>query len=386
MASRLTELKRQSLGRELSVVGGTDLCSNDYLGLSHDPRLKLAALQAMEQCEKISATGSRLLSGHDAVWDELETMFSCFAGTEAALYFNSGFAANTGLLSAILAPEDVVFSDALNHASLIDGIRLSRARKVIYPHGDLNFLEHELRRFTEHSRARVIVTETIFSMDGDRSPLQEIFQLAARYGAEVIADEAHATGVCGPHGTGLLAELGLQEQALAIVHTCGKALASMGAFVCGSKVLKQFLVNHARSFIFSTAMPPYFAGQVKAALELASSMDAARQYLAGLASELRETLGSMGADYAASSSHIVPLVVGANQDALSLAASLQDQGFAVRAVRTPSVPPGTARLRLSLTAKLTRDDIERFTNALRNHYRKGRNENELPQIPQMIAR
>jgi 8-amino-7-oxononanoate synthase len=371
MASSLAELKRQSLLRDLSLVSGTNLCSNDYLGLSDDPRLKEAVLQAMEQCERVAATGSRLLSGHDTVWDELETLFAAFAGTEAALYFSSGFAANTGLLSAVLNAGDVVFSDALNHASLIDGMRLSRAQKVIYPHCDLNFLEHELRRYAEHSIARVIVTETLFSMDGDRAPIREIFQLAYRYGAEVIADEAHATGVCGPHGRGLLAELGLQEQALAIVHTCGKALASMGAFVCGSQVLKQFLINHARSFIFSTAMPPYFAGQVKAALELATSMDAERQHLAGLAFGLRERLTSMGLDCGPSTSQIVPLIIGANEDTLSLAAALQQRGFAVRAVRAPSVPPGTARLRLSLTARLTSDDMDQFTSELADLYRKG---------------
>jgi 8-amino-7-oxononanoate synthase len=372
MASRLEELKRQSLSRELSLVSGINLCSNDYLGLSDDPRLKQAVLQAMEQCERVAATGSRLLSGHDAVWDELETLFAGFAGTESALYFSSGFSANTGLLSAVLAPGDVVFSDALNHASLIDGIRLSRAQKVIYPHCDLNFLEHELRRSAEHSVSRVIVTETIFSMDGDRAPLLELFQLAERYGAQVIADEAHATGVCGPRGKGLLAELGLQDRALAVVHTCGKALASMGAFVCGSRILKEFLINHARSFIFSTAMPPYFAGQIKAALELAASMDAERLHLARLASGLRERLGSMGLDCRPSNSHIVPLIIGANEDTLSLAASLQERGFAVRAVRAPSVPEGTARLRISLTATRTGNDIEQFTNALSDLDRKGR--------------
>src|ERR1700694_4484203 len=304
MASSLAELKGQSLLRDLSLVSGINFCSNDYLGLSGDPRLKQALLQAIGQCERIAATGSRLLSGHDAVWDETETLFAGFAGTEAALYFSSGFAANTGLLSAVLTPGDVVFSDALNHASLIDGIRLSRARKVIYPHCDLNFLERELRRSAEHSISRVIVTESIFSMDGDRAPLQEIFQLAQKYGAEVIVDEAHATGVCGPCGKGLLAELGLQEQALAILYTCGKALASMGAFVCGSQVLRRFLINHARSFIFSTAMPPYFAGQIKAALELAVSMDAERLHLVRLASGLRERLGSMELDCGPGNSHI----------------------------------------------------------------------------------
>jgi 8-amino-7-oxononanoate synthase len=399
MSSRLAELESQSLLRNLTLARGVNLSSNDYLGLSNDPRLKHAVQQAVEECESVGATGSRLLSGHHAAWDELETTFANFAGTEAALYFSSGFSANTGLLSSVLASSDVVFSDALNHASLIDGIRLSRAHKIIYPHCDLDFLERELRRYANRAgsqigyqigfqmMSRVIVTETIFSMDGDRAPLQEIFELAERYGAEVIVDEAHATGVCGPHGSGLLAELGLQERALAIVHTCGKALASMGAFVCGSKVLKQFLINHARSFIFSTGMPPYFAGQINTALRLAASMDAERSSLSRMAAALRNRLASMQLDCGPSSSHIVPLMIGSNEDALSLAARLQERGFAVRAIRTPSVPPGTARLRLSLTAKFTEADMEQFTNALSDIYGKGDEEKPAsPLISQMSAR
>ena len=368
MASRLEELNGQSLLRNLTLVRGVSPCFNDYLGFSNDVRLKLALLQCIEQEERVASTGSRLLSGHATAWDELETTFARFAGTEAALYFNSGFSANTGLLSSILDSSDVVFSDALNHASLIDGLRLSRARKVIYPHRDLDFLERELQKSMDSSGLRVvlrvIVTESIFSMDGDRAPLHDIFQLAERYGAEVIVDEAHATGVCGPQGSGLVAELGLQERALAIVHTCGKALAGMGAFVCGSNVLKQFLINHARSFIFSTAMPPYLAGQINAALQLAASMDEERSRLATLASDLRERLTSIGLDCGPSSSHIVPLIVGSNEAALQIAAQLQERGFAVRAIRSPSVPLGSARLRLSLTANLTGDDIERFSKAL----------------------
>lgn len=364
MASRLEELKDHSLLRSLSLVRGVNLCSNDYLGLCSDPRLKRALLQCIEQEERVASTGSRLLSGHAAAWDELETTFARFAGTESALYFNSGFSTNLGLLSSVVDSGDVVFSDALNHASLIDGIRLSRARKVIYPHCDLGFLERELRQSMDSSRLRVIVTESIFSMDGDRAPLQDIFQLAERYGAEVIVDEAHATGACGPQGSGLVAELGLQPRALAIVHTCGKALASMGAFVCGSNVLKQFLINHARSFIFSTAMPPYLAGQIDAALKLAVSMDQERIHLSALASALRERLISMGQDCGPSSSHIVPLIIGSNEAALKVASQLQEQGFAVRAIRSPSVPPGTARLRLSLTASLNESDIEKFSDAL----------------------
>jgi 8-amino-7-oxononanoate synthase len=364
MASRLAELEKQAQMRDLSLTQGVNLCSNDYLGLAADLRLKEALIEGIEKCERLGATGSRLLSGHHVVWDELEAAFAAFAGTEAALFFNSGYAANTGLLTALLGPDDIVFSDQLNHASIVDGIRLSCAQKVIYPHGDLNFLDDALRKHFQGCGARVIVTESIFSMDGDRAPLGEVFRLAEKYGAEVIVDEAHSTGACGPRGRGFMAQLGLEKHALAVVHTCGKALASSGAFVCGSKTLRQFLINHARSFIFSTALPPYLAYQISAALHLAGSMEAERGHLASLSANLRGRLASLGFDCGLSNSHIVSLIVGGNEAALRLAATLQDRGFAVRAIRSPSVPPGTERLRLSLTAQLTMDDVERFSDTV----------------------
>jgi 8-amino-7-oxononanoate synthase len=364
MELRLADLERQHGLRALGRHAGVDFASNDYLGLAADHRLRQALLQGVEQCKQFGSTGSRLLSGDHPAWSELEAEFAQFAGTEAALFFNSGYAANTGLLSALPGPEDVVFSDALNHASIIDGLRLSRARKIVYPHCDLNSLEEGLARHADASGARIIVTESIFSMDGDRAPLPEIFSLAERYGAEVIVDEAHATGTCGPQGRGLLAEAGLEQSALAIVHTCGKSLASMGAFVCGGAVLKQFLINHARSFIFSTAMPAYVAFQIRAALRLAMGMETERKYLAEIAEELRSRLRAAGFDSGSSSSHIVPVIICGNEESLRLAGVLQQLGLGVRAVRAPSVPVGTERLRLSLTTRITRNDIEALTAAL----------------------
>jgi 8-amino-7-oxononanoate synthase len=364
MTARLTELKARAQLRTLRSVGGVNLCSNDYLGLASDPRLKAALMQGIQECGRVGATGSRLLSGHDAVWERLEQEFAGFAGTEAALFFTSGFAANVSLFSALLGPDDVVFSDALNHASIIDGIRLSRAQKLVYPHGDLNVLEEGLRRHSHGSGARVIVTETLFSMGGDRAPLAEIFRLAQQHGAEVIVDEAHATGVCGPGGGGVAAELGLEKQALAVVHTCGKALAGMGAFVCGSKVLARTLINHARSFIFSTALPPYFAAQLRAALHLAAGMDLERRHLSTLADHLRARLRTLGCDCGPSRSHIVPWIVGSNEAAMQLSAALEQRGYSVRAIRSPSVPAGTERLRISLTASLTMADVAGFAEAV----------------------
>src|SRR5260370_36365493 len=384
MLLQLEELKQKAQLRELAEVAGVNLYSNDYLGLAADPRLKLAAIEAVAKASRVSSTGSRVLSGHAAVWDELEEEFAEFAGTPAALYFNSGYAANTGLLSAILTKDDVVFSDSLNHASLIDGVRLSGARKVIYPHCNLNALESALREdvlkdAANHSASghRVIVTESIFSMDGDRAPLPEMVALAKRYGAEVIVDEAHATGTQGKAGRGIVASSDLQDDEFAIVPTCGKALASMSAFVCGSKGLTHYLISHARSFIFSTAMPPYFAGQVRAALRLAMGMDAEREHLAALAERLREKLGRLGLDTRASSSQIVPLMCGENEAALQLAEHLQASGFGVRAIRPPTVPRGTARLRFSLTARVTHAHVDRLPEAIAHHF-SGHN---LPHLP-----
>src|SRR5581483_1444404 len=343
MLQRLEDLRQKAQLRELAEVGGVNLYSNDYLGLATDPRLKLAVIEAVAQTTRVGSTGSRLLSGHAQVWDDLDEEFSAFAGTPASLYFNSGYDANTGLLSAVLTKDDIVFSDGLNHASLIDGLRLSGARKVIYPHCDLDALEDGLKKNHAASGQRVIVTESIFSMDGNRAPLSEIVNLAKRHGAEVIVDEAHATGTQGDAGKGVVAGLGLQDDVLAIVHTCGKALAGMGAFVCGSKALKHYLINHARTFIFSTAVPPYLAYQVRAALRLAIGMDAERAHLSLIADRLRTKLQKLDLDTRASSSQIVPLMCGENEAALELAEHLQKNGFAVRAIRPPTVPSGTAR-------------------------------------------
>src|SRR6201998_942159 len=279
MESALQDLRERSQLREFAQLQGVNFCSNDYLGLAEDSRLKLAVLEAVEKSVRVGGTGSRLLSGHDPVWNELEEEFAAFAGTEAALYFSSGYAANVGLLSAVLGKDDVVFSDALNHASLIDGIRLSGARQEVYPHRDLNYLERALRLHEGESCRKLIVTESVFSMDGDVADVRAMNKLAERHGAGLVVDEAHATAVQGPDGAGIVAEAGLTGEVFTTVHTCGKALASAGAFVCGSRVLREFLVNHARTLIFSTAMPPYMAAQIRAALRLAREMGAEREAL-----------------------------------------------------------------------------------------------------------
>ena len=364
IAAQLAELESRAELRQLESPRGIDLSSNDYLGLSADPRMKEAVLAAIFAAPRIASTGSRLLSGHDEAWTLVEQEFARWVGSEAALYFTSGYAANVGLLGAVLGPDDVVFSDSANHASLIDGMRLAKSRRIIFPHLDLNALEAELRWNASSSGARFIVVESIFSMDGDRAPLRELAALAARNHAELIVDEAHATGVCGPSGRGCVAEAGLSGRVFATVHTCGKALAAAGAFVCGPELLRRLLINRARTFIFSTALPPYFAAQVAAGMRLAASCGLARERLADLSNFFRNQLLQNGFEIAGSDSHIVPIVLGSNDTALAFAANLQARGFGVRAIRPPTVPEGTARLRLSLTAGLTQSMLLDLVGAL----------------------
>lgn len=364
MESRLQRdldiLRSQAQFRTLEPPSGINFCSNDYLALASDERLREALSAAVAGGIALGGTGSRLLSGHSKVWDDLEAEFAEFVGAEAALFFGSGYAANTGLLASVLQPNDTVFSDEFNHASIVDGIRMTRAERVIFPHLDLHFLESAL---AENRKAeKFVVVESIFSMDGDRAPLPNLMALCERFGANLVVDEAHATGVAGPEGRGLAAAAG--RRIFATVHTCGKALASAGAFVAGSKTLKDYLVNHARPFIFSTALPPYMALQVRAALRLAQTAGDRRSHLTEMGDLLRMKLRDAGFDTRSSDSQIIPVVLGSNETALKCAERLKAGGFGVRAIRPPTVPAGTARLRISLTSGHSNDDIEKLAAAL----------------------
>jgi len=360
----LRALEARDQLRSLTELSGVDLCSNDYLGLAQHPKLRDSLVHAVTNATRVGGTASRLLSGQDVAWHDLEEEFASFVGTESSLYFASGYAANLGLLTTLAGPDDVIFSDALNHASLIDGIRLSGARKHIYAHRDLNMLESLLIQYRDDWGRKLIVTETVFSMDGDVAPLREMVSLAERYNAGIIVDEAHATAVHGPDGRGIAAGFPDSENIVARVHTCGKALASAGAFVCGGKSLKEYLVNHARSFIFTTAMPPYMAAQIRAALALAATMNAERAALQYNADRLAAALRAQEWDTAASATQIIPVIVGHNEAALSAAEFLRREGFAVRAIRPPTVAAGTARLRFSLTAAIGEKDLVRLGESL----------------------
>ena len=360
----LRTLEARSLRRTLAEIHGVNLCSNDYLGLAEHPKLHKAAIDAVRHARKVGGTGSRLLSGQSEEWHFLEEEFAKFAGTEEALFFSSGYAANMGLLASLVGKDDVVYSDALNHASLIDGMRLSGARKVIYPHLNMDALEGSLREEAGAPWRKVIITESVFSMDGDVAPLKEIAALADKYNAAIILDEAHSTAVMGPQGRGLAAEAGIVPRLLAVIHTCGKGLGCAGAFVCGPTVLKEHLINHARTFIFSTALPPYFSRQISAAVHLAAGMDKERQQLQERAKHFRGALLAAGFDIAGSASQIVPVVLGNNDETVDAAEHLQRAGFAVRAIRPPTVPEGKARLRFSLTCRVPEEELDRLVKSL----------------------
>jgi 8-amino-7-oxononanoate synthase len=364
LGSELREIEARGQLRTLEIPAGINFCSNDYLGLAANPALRVAVTDAVARAERVGSTGSRLLAGNAREWEELEREFADFAGTGAALYFTSGYAANVGLLSAVLGRGDIVFSDAANHASLIDGARISGAEKVVFRHRDLAALELALHDRVSQPGRKLVVTESVFSMDGDLAPLREMTVLAKRYGAEMVVDEAHATGVFGPEGRGRVAELGLVSEIFAVVHMCGKALASAGAFVCGGATLKKYLVNRARTFLFNTALPPYFAEQIRAALTLARGADSERARLRTMSAKLREDLRAGGWDAGKSASQIVPVLLGESDVAMRVASELGREGFAVRAIRPPTVAQGTARLRLSLNCNLKDDDIARLVRAM----------------------
>jgi 8-amino-7-oxononanoate synthase len=329
-----------------------NFASNNYLGLAADPRLVQAAHEALREWG-VGATASRLLGGTLEIHASLEEALARFKGTEAAAVFPSGYHVNTGLLPALLDPEDVVLADRLCHASLIDGARLSRAALRVFRHNDMADLEKALKRAPGRG-ARWVVTESVFSMDGDLAPLSELVSLAQRTGARTYVDEAHATGVVGPEGRGLVQALGLEKDVDVCMGTLSKALGGLGGFVCGSRDLVSWIHNRCRSFIYSTALPPALAAAALAALDICRREDARRDKLARLANRLRRELGLPPGE-----SPIVPFVVGSETDALRAAAGLWETGVFAPAIRPPTVPKGTSRLRFSVTADHEDADIDR---------------------------
>jgi 8-amino-7-oxononanoate synthase len=360
---RLTEVEEVLPGGKVRLGGRVllNLSSNDYLGLSRDQRLIDAAQKAAVRWG-VGAGASRLVAGHLALHREVEDRLAAFKGTEAAVIFSTGYMANLGTISALAGPGDTVFCDKLNHASIYDGIKLSGANLARFPHGDMNRLESLLQK--AGTGRRLVVTDSVFSVDGDLAPLKEIVELKERYGAVLMVDEAHATGVLGPKGAGLAEEMGLTRRVEVHMGTFSKALGSLGGYVAGDQRLIDYLHNRARSFIYSTAMPPPVLGAIGAALAVVTQEPERRRYLLAEAKTFRETLTQAGFDLLGSETQIVPVLVGENARTLELAANLRERGLLAVAFRPPTVTPGRARVRFSLCAAHSREDLAAARQAI----------------------
>ena len=331
--------------------------SNNYLGIANHPNLAAAAKQAIDQYG-CGSGASRLISGNMALHEELEAKLAELKGTEAGLVFNSGFQANTGILSTLAGEGDVIFSDALNHASIIDGCRLSRAKTLIYAHRDLDQLAAALKQ-AANSRHKLIVTESIFSMDGDEAPLADIVDLAEKHGAMVMVDEAHATGLFGANGAGVVAKLNLGDRVLVQMGTLGKALGGFGAYVAGSRSLRELLINRCRSFIFTTSLPPAVMAMAIAAIDLVKCEPERRERLWGNCRILSEGLRAQGFHLGASASPILPLIIGDAGKCMRFSEQLLSRGIFAQGIRPPTVPEGTSRLRITVMATHTRAHLDR---------------------------
>jgi 8-amino-7-oxononanoate synthase len=336
--------------------------SNDYLGLAADPRLSAAAARAAQR-EGWGAGASPLVTGHGASHAELERQLAEFEGTEAALLFSSGFAANLGTVAALVERGDAIFADAKNHASLIDGCRLSRAEVHIYRHADVDHLS-ELLRSAGGYRRRLIVTDSLFSMDGDFAPLAQIAELAEQHDAMLLIDEAHATGVFGQRGRGVAETLGIEDGVHIRIGTLSKALGSIGGFVAGRRNLIDWLLNRARSYVFSTAFPPAIAAAACEALQIIRDEPQRRTELLAGAKSVRERLRAQGWNVGQSASQIIPVYLGQPDRTMCVAQQLRERGLFVPGIRPPTVPPGESLLRISLSWAHSADLLEQLLAVL----------------------
>ncbi len=375
---RLEELERLGLSRRLRLVSGPQgptvlidgkpvllLCSNNYLGLADHPRVREAAAEAAMRWG-VGAGASRLVSGTMTIHRRLEEQLAEFKRSEACLLFGSGYLANIGVIGALAGRGDTIFSDELNHASIIDGCRLSGAQVVVYRHRDVESLEWGLHRHSGRrgGERRLIVTDSVFSMDGNVAPLTEIVELAGIHGARVVVDEAHATGNLGPGGRGAVAQAGLEGEVDVVVGTLGKALGSYGAYACASAEMIRYLINTARPLIFSTAPPPPAVAGALAALQLLQERPHRVQRLRSNARALRRALAARGFAVNEADMHIVPLIVGDERDAMRLCQEGIERGVFAQAIRPPTVPAGSSRLRLTVMASHTASDLRMAADIL----------------------
>lgn len=356
LQKKLDERRQQNAFRTLRLPSGKiDFCSNDYLGIA-----KLLTVDSRPSTD-LGSTGSRLLAGNYELIERVEAQIATFHQSEAALIFNSGYDANIGLLSSIPQKGDTILYDFLSHASIRDGIKLSAAQSFAFLHNDLADLE---RRLQQASGTVFVVTESVFSMDGDMCPLQEMVAICQQYQAHLIVDEAHATGVIGAKGEGLVQHLGLQANVFARVHTFGKACGCHGAVVLGSKLLRDYLINFARSFIYSTALPPHTVAAIEKSYQTFPLMVAERKHLQSLIAYFQAAL--IRYEKLASLTPIQGVIVPSNDAVKELATKLQDAGFDIRPILYPTVPKGKERLRIVLHSFNTMQEVERLVELLKN--------------------
>jgi 8-amino-7-oxononanoate synthase len=357
--------RMDSSASRIVTVEGRDLlmcASNNYIGLADDPRLQEAAIRAIRDYGTGSG-GSRLTTGNTALHEQLEQDIAALKGAEAALLFNTGYMANVAALTTLVTAGDLILSDALNHASLIDGARLSRAEVQVYKHVDMNDLEAKLVSAKGQYRRILIITDGVFSMDGNIAPLPQICDLAEAYGADIMVDDAHATGVLGPKGAGTVDHFGLHGRVAVQMGTLSKALGAEGGYIAGSRDLIDFLLNRARPFIFSTAQSPAVIGAAQEAVRIVREEPERRQHLLKMASDLRKRLLAANFEVLPSETPILGVVIGEAEAAVRFAKQLEAEGIFAPAIRPPTVPSGTSRIRLTLTALHTPDDIKRIVDA-----------------------
>ncbi len=371
---RLAEIRNRGLYRRMRCVSGPQgprvlldgkpvllLCSNNYLGLADHPRVREAAAEAAMRYGAGSGA-SRLVSGNMTIHRRLEEQLASFKRSETCLLFGSGYLANAGVVSALAREGDVVFSDELNHASIIDGCRLTRAETFVYDHCDTDHLEWGLRQ--AEGRGALIVTDGVFSMDGDVAPLEQLVELGQRYDARVMVDDAHGTGAIGPDGRGSVAAAGLEDEVDLVVGTLGKALGSYGAFVCCDQSMAKYLINSARTLIFSTALPPPSVAAAMAALGLLREQPRRVEKLQRNAGVLRAALVEQGIAMPDGGTQILPLVVGDAQETVRASERALEQGIFAQAIRPPTVPAGTSRLRLAVMAAHTKSELREAAGVL----------------------
>ena len=349
--------------RSLSLPGGADFSSNDYLALAGSGRLKNAVMDALERGVPVGSGGSRLLRGNHPEHEALEAEAARFFGCESALFLANGYGANSVLLSALPQRGDAIFYDALVHASAHEGMRLSRAECIAVPHNDVGAFAEALAHWRAGNAAGQawIAVETLYSMDGDRAPIADLADLADRHGAVLLADDAHATGVFGNGGRGLAAEIDGRDNAI-VLRTCGKALGSEGALLCGPRVMRDHVINRGRGFIFSTAPSPLMAACVREALRIVEEEPERREALHDLIGYAARKLAPFGVS--ASGSQIMPLVLGDEARTMQIAGALRSAGFDIRGIRPPTVPAGSSRLRISLTLNIGPAQIDALAGTL----------------------